>query len=117
MKTQTQSEVETMAIDDVWRRVTAAETQALLDNPELLVYDARDPASFAAGRIGAARPLSDANLEQVLFGTPKSRPVLVYCYHGNASQTYAQMFRDFGFKEIYDLIDGYEAWRAAGLQA
>ncbi len=104
-----------MAIDNPWRRVTAAETQALLDKPGLRVYDARDPASFAAGRIGEAEPLSEANLERVLFGTPKAEPVLIYCYHGNASQTYAQMFRDFGFKEVYDLIDGYEAWRATGL--
>lgn len=101
--------------DDVWRRVTVAETQLLLNKPDLRVYDARDPDSHAAGRIGAAQPLSEANLERVLFGTPKSEPVLVYCYHGNASQTYAQIFRDFGFREIYDLIDGYEAWRAAGL--
>ena len=101
--------------NDAWRRVTAAETHTLLNKPDLRVYDVRDPASYAAGRIGAAQPLSEANLERVLFGTPKSEPVLVYCYHGNASQAYAQMFRDFGFKEIYDLIDGYEAWRAAGL--
>ena len=104
-----------MAVDDIWRRVTATEALGLLNKPELRIYDARDPASFAAGRIGEAQPLSDANLERVLFGTPKSQPVLIYCYHGNASQTYAQMFRDFGFKEVYDLIDGYEAWRMAGL--
>lgn len=104
-----------MATDNAWRRVNVAEAQLLLEKPDLVVYDARDPASYAAGRIGAAQPLSEANLEQALFGQPKTRPVLVYCYHGNASQTYAQMFRDFGFKEIYDLVDGYEAWRAAGL--
>ncbi len=104
-----------MAVNDIWRRVTATETQALLDKPALRIYDARDPASFAAGRIGGAEPLSEANLERVLFGTPKAEPVLIYCYHGNASQTYAQMFRDFGFQEVYDLIDGYEAWRATGL--
>lgn len=101
--------------NDTWRRVTVAETQLLLNKPDLRVYDVRDPDSYAAGRIGTAQPLSETNLERVLFGTPKAEPVLVYCYHGNASQTYAQMFRDFGFQEIYDLIDGYEAWRAAGL--
>lgn len=103
-----------MAADNAWRRITATETRTLLGNPALRVYDARDPASFEAGRIGAAERLSEANLERVLFGTPKADPVLIYCYHGNASQTYAQMFKDFGFKEVYDLIDGYEAWRMAG---
>ncbi|HYE37205.1 ankyrin repeat domain-containing protein [Methylocaldum sp.] len=102
-----------MTSETAWRRVNVAETQALLQQPNLLIFDVRDPASFAAGRIGAAQHLSDANLERVLLRTPKSQPVLVYCYHGNASQTYAQMFADFGFKLVYDLIDGYEAWRAA----
>jgi rhodanese-related sulfurtransferase len=101
-----------MTAETAWRRLNVAETQALLEQPELLIFDVRDADSFAAGRIGAARHLSGANLEQVLMRTPKSQPVLIYCYHGNASQTYAQMFRDFGFKTIYDLIDGYEAWRA-----
>lgn len=26
------------------------------------------------------------------------------------------MLRDFGFKEIHDLVGGYKAWRAAGQQ-
>ncbi len=102
-----------MSVETAWRRVTVAETQTLLQQPDLLIFDVRDADSFAAGRIGAARHLSGANLEHVLLRTPKSQPVLIYCYHGNASQTYAQMFCDFGFKTVYDLIDGYEAWRAA----
>jgi thiosulfate/3-mercaptopyruvate sulfurtransferase len=95
-----------------WRRVDAAEAQVLLQK-DLLIFDVRDPAAFAAGRIEDARHLSDANLERTLFGTPRSQPILIYCYHGNASQTYAQIFRDFGFTAVHDLIGGYEAWRAA----
>lgn len=52
-----------MATDNAWRRVNVAEAQLLLEKPDLVVYDARDPASYAAGRIGAAQPLSEANLE------------------------------------------------------
>lgn len=101
-----------MTTTNAWRRVSAVETQSLLaTKPGLRIYDVRDPTSYAAGTIGAAQHLTEADLERVLFGTPKAEPVLIYCYHGNASQTYAQTFRDFGFKEIYDLIDGYEAWR------
>jgi thiosulfate/3-mercaptopyruvate sulfurtransferase len=102
-----------MSAETAWRRVSVAETQVLLQQPDLLIFDVRDADSFATGRIGAARHLSGANLEHVLLRTPKSQPVLIYCYHGDSSQIYAQMFRDFGFKTVYDLIDGYEAWRAA----
>jgi len=38
-------------------------------------------------------------------------PVLLVCYHGNASQTYGQMFADFGFAEVYSLDGGFAAWQ------
>lgn len=101
-----------MTRSTAWRRVDAAATQALLRQGDVLIFDVRDPASFAAGRIGAACHLSEADLERVLFGTRKTQPLLIYCYHGNASQTYAQIFVDFGFTAVYDLIGGYEAWQA-----
>jgi rhodanese-related sulfurtransferase len=34
---------------------------------------------------------------------------LIYCYHGNASQNWAQMFADFGFTDVCDLIGGHAA--------
>ena len=102
-----------MSTTSGWWRVNVAKTQALLQQDKLQVFDVRDPASYAAGHIEHAQHLSDANLEQVLRKTPNTDPVLIYCYHGNASQTYAQMFQDFGFQLIYDLIGGYEAWRAS----
>ncbi len=48
-----------------------------------------------------------------MFTTPKDRPVLIYCYHGNASQVRAQTFADFRFKKVYSLDGGYESWRKA----
>ncbi len=95
-----------------FRRVTAAEAEALLKSTEVSLFDTRDPASFARERIDGAAPLGSANLNAVICGTPKTRPVLIYCYRGNASQEYARMFVDFGFHEVYDLIGGFDAWRA-----
>jgi rhodanese-related sulfurtransferase len=99
-----------------WQRVTVSEAQALCKRTDLMLFDVRDPISFTQGHLERAQHLAEANLEQILFNTPKKTPVLIYCYHGNASQTYAKIFADFGFKEIYDLIDGYEAWRIRSLQ-
>jgi thiosulfate/3-mercaptopyruvate sulfurtransferase len=95
-----------------YRRVSAAEAAALLRSADVCVLDTRDAASFARERIDGAQPLGSANLEAILRGTPKTRPVFIYCYRGNASQEYARMFVDFGFREVYDLIGGFQAWRA-----
>jgi hypothetical protein len=49
------------------------------------------------------------NHESMLMREPKSRPVLIYCYHGNASQTWASMFVDFGFGKVADIKGGWTA--------
>ncbi len=94
-----------------WRRIKISEARRLLERDDLTVFDMRDPISFAQGHISGARYLSNANLEEAIMKTPRDKPVLIYCYHGHASQTGAQIFTDFGFREVYDLIGGYEGWR------
>lgn len=92
-------------------RLTAAELPAwLARHPQALRLDARDSQRHAQGHLTGALRLDGRNHERLLLSEPKSRPVLVYCYHGNASQTYAQMFADFGFAEVADLIGGWAAW-------
>lgn len=99
-------------------RLNAAEFAALLarDHSDhargVCVLDSRDADAFAKEHLPGAMRLHTGNLDALILGTPKQRPVLLYCYHGNASQQYANMFADFGFAEVYDLIGGFEAWRA-----
>jgi len=98
----------------IFRRLTAAEAALwCAQHPNALLLDARDAGSHARdGWPGAVR-LSGDNQDQLLLRTARTRPVLIYCYHGNASQTWAQMFADFGFTDVCDLIGGQAAWVAA----
>jgi rhodanese-related sulfurtransferase len=95
-----------------FRRVSAAEAETLLKSASISVLDTRDPVAFAQARIEGAALLGSANLDAIIRGAPKEQAVLIYCYRGNASQVYAQTFVDFGFREVYDLIGGFDAWRA-----
>jgi thiosulfate/3-mercaptopyruvate sulfurtransferase len=94
-------------------RIDVEAARELMRRADILVLDVRDAASYALSRIGSAQRVSDANIYEVLTGTPKSRPVLIYCYHGNASQVYAETFADFGFREVYSMDGGFERWREA----
>jgi thiosulfate/3-mercaptopyruvate sulfurtransferase len=96
-----------------FQRIDAATASRLLARGQMLVLDSRDQASFDLAHIPTARRLSGENLDATLLGTPKTLPVLLYCYHGNASQTYGQMFADFGFAEVYSLDGGFAAWQRA----
>lgn len=95
-----------------YRCIDIASAEVLLARRDLLLLDARDAGSFEQSRIDGAQHLSSANLSAVLSDTARARPVLIYCYHGNASREYAQNFSDFAFSEVYSLDGGYEAWRA-----
>jgi rhodanese-related sulfurtransferase len=93
----------------------------LAAHPDALVLDARDARSHHAGCLigptGPAIRLDGRNHEDLLQRESRRRPVFVYCYHGNASQTYAQMFADFGFATVADLIGGHQAWQQATVAA
>lgn len=102
-----------MKNEKVFRRIDAAAASQLLTRDQLLVLDSRDQASFDLARIASACHLSSDNLDTILLTTPKSTPVLLYCYRGNASQIFGQMFADFGFAEVYSLDGGFETWQRA----
>jgi rhodanese-related sulfurtransferase len=94
-----------------FQRLSAAQARSwLADHPDALLLDARDARHFEAGHIAASVRLDGRNHEALMLRQSKTRPVFIYCYHGNASQSYAQMFADFGFQTVCDLIGGHEAW-------
>lgn len=93
-------------------RLTAADAARLLLIDQVRILDARDAAAFQSGHIEGATRLHRGNLDALILGSPRRQPVLIYCHHGNASQEYAKMFADFGYAEVYDMIGGYQAWRA-----
>jgi thiosulfate/3-mercaptopyruvate sulfurtransferase len=82
-----------------------------LTKDQLLILDCRDHNAFEQAHIPGARNISISNLAAIIDATPKDQPILIYCYHGFASQEYAQIFTDFRFQEVYSLDGGFEAWR------
>ena len=100
-----------MSEEATFERVGADFARQLMAGGEALVLDMRDPTSYENGHIEGAEHVTEANIFNFLSGTPKDKPVLIYCYHGNASQVYAKTFADFRFKKVYSLDGGYEGWK------
>ncbi|MBZ0095803.1 MAG: thiosulfate sulfurtransferase GlpE [Sulfuricella sp.] len=108
-----------MESNRIFHRICADEVEELMRNPELQILDTRDRASFDQGHIVSARHVTGAELDSAILQTPKHKPVLIYCHRGTASLIHAQMFADFGFREVYNLNGGYEGWmrmQSAGQQ-
>lgn len=95
-----------------FKRIGTNQATQLLRQSRPVILDVRDAESFANGHIDGAQNISILNLSDVIEATDKSKSILIYCYHGHASQEYAQIFCDFRFRNVYSLDGGYEGWRA-----
>lgn len=93
-----------------FQQIDAKEARSLIARNDVLILDVRDTAAYNKSHIKGARNVSILSLSDVINATPRSVIVLIYCYHGYASQEYAQIFTDFGFPIVYSLRGGYEAW-------
>jgi len=92
-----------------FRRIGVEEFGDLRRN-DALVIDVRNARSFHESHIDGAVHVSHANVSALIQVTARDTPILIYCYHGNASQEFGQLFSDFGFSKVYSLDGGYEAW-------
>ena len=66
--------------------VTCDEAAAALERGDTTFVDVRDPMSYARGHIPGAQHVQDSNIAQFVAEADKSKPVIVYCYHGNSSK-------------------------------
>lgn len=92
-----------------FHRIAADKALAILaQNPHAQLLDVRAEADFARGHIEGAAHFTQNQLPKFAKSLDKSTPILIYCYHGNASQVFAQFFCDFRFAEVYSIDGGYE---------
>lgn len=88
--------------------LAADEAAALIrSEPEIRLFDVRDLQSYQQEHLDGAMHLSEERVPLWLGRLPREAPVLVYCYHGNASKTFAQMFSDFRFARVYSVDGGF----------
>ena len=101
----------------MYKRVSVATTRRLIRDKNPIIFDVRDAASYEAAHVPEAVYLSDRALKSQVKQGARDRAILVYCYHGNASQDIAKLFCDFGFSDVYSLDGGFESWRKENAQA
>lgn len=96
-----------------FKRIDVHGARALLDAaPEngLQIIDIRDEQSFARGHIRSAQHIDNSSVQPFIENADTSKPLLVYCYHGNMSQSAAAYFGEQGFEKAYSLDGGFSDW-------
>jgi monothiol glutaredoxin len=92
--------------------VKSLDVQALkrrLDAGDITVIDIRQPQERALAQFARAEIL-DAETHARLASLPKDTPLAFLCHHGNSSRGAAEHFREHGFKDVYNVEGGIDAW-------
>ncbi len=94
-----------------WQRIDPARAAELIAAAAPVLADVRDKLSYLQAHLPGAIHLDNQSVREFADSADKSRPVVVYCYHGNSSQGAAAWLSGQGFLEVYSLDGGFEVWR------
>ncbi|HWS45301.1 MAG TPA: MBL fold metallo-hydrolase [Acidimicrobiia bacterium] len=96
-------------------RLSARELHDRLRDDVALI-DVRNPRELGSGTIAGARNLPLARLTERLDELDPAAPTVVFCAGGYRSAIAASALTSAGFEDVSDLLGGFDAWRAAGLE-
>ena len=92
------------------REVSPKDLKALLDSGKVThFYDVRTDKERGVAKIAGAVHLDDATMAAI-EALPKDTPLAFHCHHGGRSRGAAEHFLKLGFKTIYNMAGGIEAW-------
>lgn len=94
-----------------FKSISVADSKQLIAEQQPMILDCREVKDYIAGHIDNAMHVHEQLRDALLKKGDKNRPLLIYCYHGHASEHMAEMFGDFGFRQIYSLVGGYTDWK------
>jgi monothiol glutaredoxin len=93
--------VRTMAVVEAHARTAAG---------SLTLVDVRPPEERALAAVNVPFSVLDGDALSHLENLPKDTPLAFLCHHGGRSAQAAEHFRGLGFREVYNVEGGIEAW-------
>lgn len=97
------------------KEIDAKTAQKLFETDKAILVDVREPAEYAREHIIGARlvPLSGFDGED--FSKDHDKVAIFHCRSGSRTAINAERLLRSGFREVYTVRGGLEAWKRAGL--
>lgn len=99
--------------------VTVKEFKKLINKKNIQLVYVRTSREYKKGHIKNAVLINFFDKDFKNISTKKldkNKPVYLYCRSGGRSAKAAKMYKDAGFKKVYNLLGGFNAWSAKGLE-
>ena len=91
-------------------QIDASELKTKLDAGEIkALIDVRTPEERKIAHIEGSRLLDDATMQHI-SQLDVNTPIAFHCHHGQRSLAAAEHFRERGFRNVYNLRGGIDAW-------
>ncbi len=97
-----------------FKQISVQDAKEKISQQGTILIDIRDPDSYQTSHINEAFHLTNENIQEFIQNADLGKPVIVYCYHGNSSQSAAQFLSEQGFEEVYSMMGGFAAWQQQG---
>jgi len=94
-----------------FRTITPLEAKSLIESrKDLLLVDVRSPEEFQGGSLPGATLIPFWDFAKGRYDLPRDKPILLICAVGGRSLACGQMLAAKGYKEVYNLKGGLDAW-------
>lgn len=91
------------------RQLSVRELKSLLERGGLELFDVRTEQERQKAQIAGAQHFDQAAQEK-LAKLDRNTPLYFHCHHGGRSQQAAEHYLRQGFKEVYNVVGGIDAW-------
>jgi hydroxyacylglutathione hydrolase len=96
------------------KTLSASGLKQKLDRNEVSVVDVRSPREWASGYIEGAERIYIGQLMDEIGRLSKDKPIASVCSVGNRAGIGASILKKAGFKELYNVLGGMNAWEKLG---
>lgn len=79
---------------------------------KFILLDVREAKEVATAKIDSSRhiPMREIPARLAELAPHKAERIVVHCHHGGRSQRAAEHFAALGFRRVYNLVGGIDAW-------
>lgn len=96
--------------------VDIATAKAMIAKGDVVIVDVRTPEEYSGGHLDKAvlANINDPSFEAKIASVSKTKPVLVYCAAGGRSARASKIMAEKGWKNVNNILGGFNAWSGAG---